>query len=799
MLLLSILSLELAVVCGSFVSNWDVSSADAFIRLRRRMVGRGGASSQQPLSLVAIDGPTMDVYGLYGRSQWLTRKPFVEQLNVFAAQYDPTVLAYDVLFHETLGESSSDEKPVTESPVKLNRIGEEVSKLAADPSGLMPDTVLYDLARLSAEQGDVLFMDALAPSSATVDERGFSVLLAYDCHGGWIQPQDVAVEGWSDQDVFGDSPDGDEDSGARLPYLRDVSIPQAAIHFADDAADIAYRCSPNASLPGLYLLDYCRLGFINVPRDEDGVIRRIPLITGLTYRNSATGQRQRMFVPSFSLMVAMMHLGVEFPLSETGEPGVEVFFGKEIILRPAGKAPVHIPVDDRGCLALNFDSRFNDYPVISFAEVNRKDFSSFISNRAVIVGIVATGLDVGPCPLSSHTPLMHVHATAVGNILAGSFLAPLGRLGTTLVYLLVFCAMTALCAVEKTARLSVSSIGASVLYALCAYLGVHFSVVVLPIVTPLLYMGFCSFTTMGYRYFTEEHGKKMIRAMFSTMVSPEVLMYLEENPGSFSLTGHKVEASVFFSDLVGFTHISEGLDPSRLAGLLNSYLTAVTDCIMDHGGYVDKFVGDMVMAVWGAPFPVEGHALHACRAALAQQQVIADNGERWNREYGFVIAARMGINSGIVSAGSMGSTRKLQYTVMGDGVNFASRLEPINRDYDTAVIIGDTTRTLAGDSMVTRELDKIVVRGKTAAVPIYELIGERGQVDDDKLEMIDLYERALGLYRERDWSRSLDILEKIGDRWDDGPAVALRRRVLDFRENPPSATWAGERVRTDKY
>jgi adenylate cyclase len=301
------------------------------------------------------------------------------------------------------------------------------------------------------------------------------------------------------------------------------------------------------------------------------------------------------------------------------------------------------------------------------------------------------------------------------------------------------------------------------------------------------------------KFWQEELQKKQVRDMFGTMVSADVLHYLENNPGSFSLSGTKAEATMFFSDIRGFTTISESLPAGKLSVFLNRYLSPMTDIIMERRGYVDKYEGDLIMAVWGVPYPMKDHAVQACLAAIEQQEKLAAIRPILRAEFGHDIHVRMGINSGTVTAGNMGSDKKFQYTVIGDAVNQAARFEPVNKDYGTLIVVGETTYEEAKDFVEARLLDRIVVQGKTQPIRLYELLARKGSLPPAKMKVVRFYETALQAHWERKWDEAIACLD-AGLELDsqDTPSIRLRERVSAYKQTPPPDAWAGEYVRASK-
>ncbi|MCK5850340.1 MAG: adenylate/guanylate cyclase domain-containing protein [Kiritimatiellae bacterium] len=803
--LISLLSLVSAVFVGNLLKSWESASVDLRMRWRYKLNPCPKQEVHPDVCLVAINHWTEIQIGRFGGGDWISRRPFYNQLTFFENYLRPSVLGYDIIFKEAGQVGSADVPAVSDSPERIRGIIAGLSKVAGDSNETLHGRVLDDMNKFTTEQGTL----CLAHRLASMDGQNLTKpIMGFSFRGGDVDLNAAKIPLWSDKDVFGADEKGDENSGRKVPYLKDIAIPSVDIHFTGGVDEADYGYSPNGTLPELELLDYSYLGCMNVPRDSDStIVRRIPLVLGSRYFNSITDEMKKVFVPSFDMMACLLHLGVKFPLS----PGVvEVYMGKKVVIHSPANGEFNIPVDENGYMYLNFDAELHDFRTVSFANVapvpelvekGRKALAEWsiedINDRIVIVGVTATGVDVGDTPLSSNIPLVYVHLMAINNILNKDFISPLGKSGCILFMAVFFLFYTIVCVLEKGARQGPFSVLLSLFYAIAAYAGVHWSLIIIPVITPLTYIGLCSFAVLSYRFFVEERAKRRIRGMFSTMVSDKVLSFLEEQPDSFSLTGQDVDATVFFSDIANFTSISEPLPPERLTRLLNSYLTPVTDSILDHGGYLDKYVGDMVMAVWGAPYNDPEHAFAACESALAQQELIAGMKADLNAEYESDICVRMGIASGTVTAGNMGSEKKFQYTVMGDVVNLASRLEPVNKDFGTSIIIDEATRLLCGDRIVVRQLTSIVVKGKKEIVFIYELLGKKGQVDAAKLKIIADYEAAYRAFSNRKWQTCLGILDQILDSGD-SPAAHLKERTLFLIEHPPAPEWHGELVRDIK-
>lgn len=315
---------------------------------------------------------------------------------------------------------------------------------------------------------------------------------------------------------------------------------------------------------------------------------------------------------------------------------------------------------------------------------------------------------------------------------------------------------------------------------------------ILPLITLMFSMVINYIAVVGVEFFNEEKEKRKIRKMFQTYTSAKVLKYLEENPDSFSLKGERREATILFSDIAGFTTISEKLSAEELSSLLNRYLTPMTQIMMKYDGYVDKYQGDGIMCNFGVPILDKDHAWKACFSALEQLETLDKLRIELREEYGFDINIRIGINTGILSAGNMGSAERFQYSVIGDVVNQAARFESANKQYKTRIMIGEETYKKSIDKIEARLLDKIVVKGKEKPVKVYNLIGKKGAVSDELLKFVSYYNSGMDDYFSRNWSGAIDNFQKSMEIEGDYASQLMICRSEEYMKNPPSQNWQGE-------
>jgi adenylate cyclase len=303
---------------------------------------------------------------------------------------------------------------------------------------------------------------------------------------------------------------------------------------------------------------------------------------------------------------------------------------------------------------------------------------------------------------------------------------------------------------------------------------------------------------VSYRFFFEEREKRKVQSAFQQYVAPSIISQLLERPELLQLGGEEKELTALFSDIRGFTSLSEGLPPAELVEWLNEYLSEMTEVIFRHWGTLDKYIGDAIMAFWGAPYPQADHPERACRAALDMLKMLEKLHTRREPEGRPRMKIGIGIHTGPMLVGNMGSRRRFNFTIMGDNVNLASRLEGINKEFGTHLIISETTYQAVRSLMVARELDYIRVKGKKRPVRIYELLAtsEEGRRFDD---LVTRFEEGLAAYRGGRWEAAIKTFEALRRDYPyDRPSNVMLERCLALIKQPPEGIWDGVYVMKTK-
>ncbi|MFT3916889.1 MAG: adenylate/guanylate cyclase domain-containing protein [Anaeromyxobacteraceae bacterium] len=425
-----------------------------------------------------------------------------------------------------------------------------------------------------------------------------------------------------------------------------------------------------------------------------------------------------------------------------------------------------------------------------------------LRDAVVVVSVTVTaGKDKRPTPVNAHAVGAELVATAIDGFLRGAFVTratPLAdaaaALGVALLAALTV-GLLALASIRPAVTAALSTLGVAGLVSVgwLASSALLARGVWLAAGVPLA-GGVLSALAADLRMFAaERRDRRFIHDALGRYTSPALVQTLLDRRDLLDrFGGAKQELTVYFSDIRGFTTVSEGLDPERLVELLNAYLSAQAEIVERNAGYVDKYVGDAIMAVWGAPVPDADHAARACKAALELRANLDRLRPEWKARFGVEIFARAGVNTCDAVAGNIGSVRKAQYTVLGDGVNLASRLEGANKAYGTEILVGDRTRQKAGDRFVFRTMDLLQVKGKNVGVPVFVLVAERGALSPEEEAWLAGWERAVAAYRARDFAGARAGFVALGAaRPADEPCRVYVERCAAFLAAPPPAGWNG--------
>jgi len=551
--------------------------------------------------------------------------------------------------------------------------------------------------------------------------------------------------------------------------------------------------------------------YFNTEQDPDGTIRSKALIvrTGNSY------------FPGLSLKAYLVanNYNASPTISYNPTTQEKEISDFEITNNETGDTVTRIPTDRQGKLLINYAGPDQMFPYLSFADLlsdspdaevyqqvfdpqtkrwEKKSFkvkkAEFIKDKVFIAGATATGIyDLRVTPFQENFPGTETHLNALENIMQGNFFRTLPNeaMGMPLLMavlgLILSIALSYLGAVWGLVLAAASLMGT-------AWIDQHFLFnkgIVVSIIWPIFLISTLYVALTFYRYLTEERNKKELRQTFQKYVSPAIVEEILAHPDNIELGGRKANLTVFFSDVRGFTTISEKLDPHALSDLLNSYLTPMTEIVFKNQGTLDKYMGDAIMAFFGAPITYKDHAKYACRCALQSLVKLKELQAEYEKRGLPTIDIGIGLNTGDVNVGNMGSQTVRSYTVMGDAVNLASRLEGINKQYGTRIIMSEFTYKEVKDNFVCREVDWVRVKGKVLPVKIFELIAEE-KVPSTVTETIKWFQEGYQYYHEKNWQPGLEAFTKaLAITPDDEVSKLYLQRCQDYLLEPPEDGWDG--------
>jgi len=417
-----------------------------------------------------------------------------------------------------------------------------------------------------------------------------------------------------------------------------------------------------------------------------------------------------------------------------------------------------------------------------------------LKDKIVIVGTSAAGLvDLRATPVQEDLPGVEAHAALVAGMLDGTIKnRPPEVLG---IVVLLICAVgipLALVLPRLSAVWSTAVVGALFVLIVASNLYLWQSKNwVVPIASPLLMLVLLYFLNMVYGFFSEARSRRLITGLFGTYVPKELVEEMSKNPGEYSMKGESREMTVLFSDVRDFTSISEGLTPEGLKDLMNTYLTAMTEKVQQQRGTIDKYIGDAIMAFWGAPLQDADHATHALETAIAMQKSLRELDAPFAKRGWPALHIGVGLNCGMMSVGDMGSKFRRSYTVMGDAVNLASRLESLTKQYGVGILVTENIVRKA-PGFAYREIDRVQVKGKHEGVAIFEPVARQGEAGPETLKEIDRFHKALEAYRAQRWDEAENLLKNLSYASPESKVYKLYlERIAHFRQNPPPANWDG--------
>jgi adenylate cyclase len=534
---------------------------------------------------------------------------------------------------------------------------------------------------------------------------------------------------------------------------------------------------------------------LNVHTDADDVVRRVPL----------TFDRSDGAITSMALELAARALGTPPIIAADGAVTLNGY---------------RIPSAVKNTFALNFEGDDSDVLTYSLADLracverNDKDFfRRQFEGKVVIFGTLldqldrkftskrfVTGLDrstaprcaqpAAPSPAAqfAHSTIagVYIHATAVNNLIDRNALAELGRWLTALIAI-GFAALVAV--VARWLAPGTAAIAYFALAALCSWCAIFAfeRLYVLPLSEPFLAGLVALAAIIAYRLVVSDRGQRLLRKSFALYLAPQVIDKMLASNKLPVLGGETRNVTVFFSDLADFSSIAEHMTPTRLVAFINEYLSDMTDIIESKGGYVEKYIGDSIVAVFGAPVDDADHARNAALAALLCRARLEELNKTSAAFRGLNVTQRMGLNSGDALVGNIGSRRRFNYSVMSDAVNVASRLEGANKYYGTTIIASESTVALAGHAFIWRELDATRVKGRNAPVKIYELVARAGEVTAEQQEAASAYAQGLSAWRARAFALAVDCFARVAGF--DKPSALFLKRASAYVSAPPGADW----------
>jgi adenylate cyclase len=690
---------------------------------------RGTRSHSQQVAIVAIDDDSLKAVG-----RWPWSRENMARLLDRLKEAGPRVIALDIIFAE---------KEQTVAYQAINKLCDDLIRRKGHPA-------ILQLLQRERKRVDV---DRLL---ADVIKKGSPTILGYFFRGlggqaGGVKPEELMESHFINSSTY---------NVVRLLDTKPSQVPLVG------AAGI------ERNLPKITQAA-AGDGYFNMIPDPDGAVRWFPM---------AVLYDGEFFAPES--LVTLSHYHERAPMAITlSRWGVqEIRLGRQTV-----------PVDRYGRMLINYLGPEGLLPTYSAAKLlNGSLPEGALKDKIVLVGATAVGIyDLRVTPFSGNFPGVEVQATIMDNLLQGNFIR---TPPFSLVIMLLILAGLAVLLGLTLPRFSAAWAFIFTLFVIEGYIGINYYLfsrqgLQLELFYPLglvvlVYLG----VTMQ-RFLAEERERERIRKTFESYVAPTVVQEMLKHPEQLRLGGERREITILFTDIRGFTTMSENLDPEALVNLLHDFLNPMSNIIINQGGTIDKYMGDAIMALFGAPLVQPDHPKLACRAALEMVASLEALNRTWADQGRPPLNVGVGVNTGPVAVGNMGSDRLFDYTAIGDNVNLASRLEGLNKYYGTNILISETTAQSLINGFILRDMDLVQVKGKAQAAHIYELLGE-GEPDPELARFLELYHRALALYREGHFADSLTVLAQALElRPGDKTCQRYLSLAQKYQETPPRPDW----------
>ena len=545
-----------------------------------------------------------------------------------------------------------------------------------------------------------------------------------------------------------------------------------------------------------------RTGSPNFPQDEDGVTRRAP--TAFYFEGPDH------VYPSLVMSAAMDILGIK------RDGGLDYDFDNNILrlIDTTETVVREIPIDNQGRMYVNFWGPAFAFTYLPYMYCMDPDMlpPEYWDGQVAIIGTSAAGLfDLRNTPVMETFPGVEIHANVMQSLLKNEFITKKTQSETFVSILLICLILGALISFPKKPLFAIPiPVIGIVGWIIFTYYQFFNHLEMWEIIRPIFSMGFTFGGIFLYNYFGAEKDKRFLKNTFSTYISPELIDQMYEAKEQPSLGGEEGYHTAFFTDIQSFSGFSEKLSAPDLVELLNDYLTEMTDILLSNKGTLDKYIGDAIVAFYGAPAPVDDHEYWACLTAVKMQERLAElrnkwqaEGDRWP-EIVHNMQNRIGINTGQLVTGNMGSTMRMNYTMMGDTVNLAARLEASAKQYGVYIQVAEETYKACKDKFIWRDLDYVIVMGKTEPAQVFELISEKDKIPPGYDKLLPAYHKALELYRNQEWDKAIKAF-KASDKLEDmfpgrktNPSRIYIPRCEHYRENPPGKDWDGSWSLTKK-